>query len=332
MSDGVPGPTPGLGRRLGPFTLLRRVALGASAELFEARLDQSLPDASLEAGQVVALKRLLPHALEDLARVDAFIAEAQLALALEHPHIVRTLALISLDLGLAIVWPPSRAAAGSARLEPREAVRDARPPGEPLLVMELLAWARPALWPGEAAPPEICAAVGLAAAEALAAVHALGAVHGDVSASNLLITPDGRVVLVDFGSARLADREVTQPASLRAGKARYASPEQQAGLPPTPQSDLYSLGVLLERLASGGAQPGDAPRGQSAPESSADLRALIRACVEPNPADRPSSARALADSLAAWLAARPGPRPSPDRQIADWWATGSQAAPGPLSA
>lgn len=299
MIPGAQGPPTGAGRRLGPLELVRRIALGAAAELFEARARDAIEGTEIAAGQVVAVKRLLPHALEDPDRVADFVREARLGRALSHPHVIRTLAALGLDLGRVIVWPP------------KPGLLAETPPGEPLLVMEYLAGARRAVAGAEAAPPEIVAAVGLGAAQALAAVHALGAVHADVSASNLLITPDGRLTLVDFGSARFVGEARPQRAVARGGKPRYASPEQRAGLDLGPQSDIYSLGVLLSRLAAGstrvpsrGRDQGSGPANSELPPGfPPDLAAPLTACRQPNAADRPADATALANTLSAWLAA-----------------------------
>ena len=85
---------------------------------------------------------------------------------------------------------------------------------------------------------------------ALAAVHRAGVVHGDVKAQNVIRQVGGRIVLTDFGAARLSDaasktrqRTVVTP--------YYAAPEVLLGAAPTAQSDLYSLGVLLFYLVTG---------------------------------------------------------------------------------
>lgn len=85
---------------------------------------------------------------------------------------------------------------------------------------------------------------------ALAAVHRAGFVHGDVKAQNVMRQRGGRIVLTDFGAARLAEiggrhrqRPIVTP--------YYAAPEVLLGAEPTQQSDLYSLGVLLFYLVTG---------------------------------------------------------------------------------
>ena len=90
-------------------------------------------------------------------------------------------------------------------------------------------------------------AMGIDLCQALAAVHAQGLVHGDVKAQNVMRETGGRIVLMDFG----AGRQQGADAAGVAGTPMYLAPEVLAGAPPTPASDLYSLGVLLFHLLTG---------------------------------------------------------------------------------
>lgn len=87
-------------------------------------------------------------------------------------------------------------------------------------------------------------AVGIDLCRALAAVHGAGLVHGDVKAQNVMRELGGRIVLMDFGAGRAQGADATG----LAGTPMYLAPEVLAGEPPTPRSDLYSLGVLLFHL------------------------------------------------------------------------------------
>jgi serine/threonine-protein kinase len=88
------------------------------------------------------------------------------------------------------------------------------------------------------------AASGIDLCRALAAVHAARLVHGDIKAQNVMRENGGRIVLMDFGAGRAQGAD----AGAVAGTPMYLAPEVLAGEPPTIQSDLYSLGVLLFHL------------------------------------------------------------------------------------
>ena len=158
---------------------------------------------------------------------------------------------------------------------------------------------------GPGAPPD---AASLAAdlGEALHVVHAAGIVHRDVKPANVLLRPPltpqhtFRAVLADFGIAYLADTaRVTTPGTAM-GTAAYISPEQVRGQPPTPASDIYSLGlVLLEALSGERAFPQRTPaeaiaaRLSTHPTIPGDWgygwRSLLTAMTSIDPEDRPTA-------------------------------------------
>ena len=114
--------------------------------------------------------------------------------------------------------------------------------------------------------------------EALAYVHRAGVVHRDVKPANVLFDDDGRARLADFGIAQDgAGAEITLTGQVL-GTMRYVAPEVLAGARATPQSDLYSLGVLLE----------DCLRPWSPPEAGR----LVAALTAREPDGRPPSAAA----------------------------------------
>lgn len=223
-------------------------------------------------GRAVAIK-----VLRDTAHRDRFESEAQTLAGLAHPGLVTVL-----DAG----------------------VTD----DQPWLVMELVDGATLAdCCSGVALDPRRVAALGAQLADALSYVHASGVIHRDVKPGNVLLTGEGRVLLADFGIARLVEGApgVTDT-GFTVGTAAYLAPEQVSGEPVTPAADVYSLGlVLLEALTGERAYPGTTveaavmrlTRPPTIPETlPRDWRNLLAAMTEVDSASRPSSAQ-LAKAL-----------------------------------
>ncbi|MBB2994963.1 serine/threonine-protein kinase [Paeniglutamicibacter cryotolerans] len=154
-------------------------------------------------------------------------------------------------------------------------------------------------------------------AKALAAAHVQGLVHRDVKPGNLLILPDGRVKITDFGIARLADQVPLTATGQVMGTAQYLAPEQATGQQATGSSDIYALGVIgyeclagrrpftgESQIAIALAQVNDTP--PPLPESiPAPVRALVMSMLAKDPADRPADADALAAAADAIRAGNP---------------------------
>lgn len=148
-------------------------------------------------------------------------------------------------------------------------------------------------------------------ARALEIAHQQGLVHRDVKPGNLLITPQGRVKITDFGIARLADQVPLTATGQVMGTAQYLAPEQATGQTATGQSDIYSLGVIAYECLTGArpfsgesqiaialAQVNDAP--PPLPESLPHpVRALVMSMLSKDPADRPATAEKLAEAAEA---------------------------------
>ena len=163
-------------------------------------------------------------------------------------------------------------------------------------------------------PPPAVRALGAALAEALRSVHGAGIVHRDLKPSNVMLTPEGPRV-IDFGIARPSEATTLTRTGATLGTPAYMSPEQASGQPAGPPSDVFSLGAVLTYAATG-----VGPFGQGAVHElvyrvihlppyldgvpDPGLRALIAACMEKDPARRPTP-----EQLLEQLSAEPAPAP-----------------------
>lgn len=258
----------------GRFQLTDRIAIGGMGEVWKAR-DQVL-------GRIVAIKILKEEYTGDPGFLNRFRAEARHTALLNHEGIANVF-----DYG---------EEGGSAYLV-MELV-----PGQPLSTIiereQILA------------PDRALSIIGQTAT-ALSVAHRQGLVHRDVKPGNLLIMPDGRVKITDFGIARLADQVPLTATGQVMGTAQYLAPEQATGQPATGSSDIYALGVIGYELLAGRrpfsgesqiaialAQVNDAP--PDLPETIPHpVRALIASMLAKDPADRPPNAEALAEAVAA---------------------------------
>ena len=154
--------------------------------------------------------------------------------------------------------------------------------------------------------------IGVDLCRALAAVHAAGLVHGDVKAQNVMREKGGRIVLMDFGAGRAQGTSAIGVA----GTPMYLAAEVLAGEPPTTQSDLYSLGVLLFYLLTGTfpytgvdleslrAAHADGDRRwlrDLRPELPRELVQAIERAIEPDPARRFATAGEMERALVSDL-------------------------------
>ena len=102
-----------------------------------------------------------------------------------------------------------------------------------------------------ALPPERVVEIAGQVCHGLEAAHEKGVVHRDVKPGNVMITPEGRVKVVDFGIARATGAESVTRTGLVMGSASYLSPEQARGEPGDERSDIYSLGCVLYQMLTG---------------------------------------------------------------------------------
>lgn len=100
-------------------------------------------------------------------------------------------------------------------------------------------------------PLEEVIAIGVQVSDALAAIHRAGVLHRDVKTHNIIRDAEGRLILTDLGAGCEVDPRAGGASAELAGTPLYLAPEVLAGHPATPQSDVYSLGVVLFRLITG---------------------------------------------------------------------------------
>ncbi|HEX5594443.1 MAG TPA: protein kinase [Micromonosporaceae bacterium] len=260
------GPGVKLGDR---YRLDERIAGGGMGDVWRGT-DEVL-------GRTVAVKILLPALLDEPGFAERFRGEARTMATINHPGVVDVYDYGS-DQQVAF------------------------------LVMEYVegdALSRTLARVGRLTPARTMALVAQAA-EALHAAHEKGIVHRDVKPGNLLVRPNGTLVLTDFGIARSAMVAQLTAAGSVLGTASYISPEQAAGQVATPASDVYALGVVAYQCLSGrrpfegsnpfeiamkhvrdmpGPLPGDIPPA---------VRSIVERAMAKDPAARWPSAAALA--------------------------------------
>jgi eukaryotic-like serine/threonine-protein kinase len=173
-------------------------------------------------GQAVAVKLLRPEAAADPDYVARFKREAQAAMALDHPRIVR-----AFDCGAADT--------------------------SYYLAMDYVAGSTLKQLIAERGPLREEVALRLAAevADALEYAHRRGVIHRDVKPQNILLDEEGHVRLTDFGIARFMGAQQAQTTGVVLGTVDYLSPEQARGERVDQRSDIYSLGIVLFELLTG---------------------------------------------------------------------------------
>ncbi len=131
-------------------------------------------------------------------------------------------------------------------------------------------------------PAEV-AHVGAAVADALAAAHRAGLVHRDIKPANILLCADQRVMVTDFGIAKIRDDTDHTQAGTMLGTVKYLAPEQVRSEPVDGRTDIYSLGVVLfecvcARPPFSGRQPGRHRPGPPAPAPASPVSSAAHAC------------------------------------------------------
>jgi serine/threonine protein kinase/tetratricopeptide (TPR) repeat protein len=273
------------GESVGPYIILNSLGSGGMGEVYRAR-DERL-------NREVALKRLSDVTLESDVVRRRFLKVARAAAALSHPNIATIFDV--LDTG-----------------------------GGPAIVMEYV--------PGDSlarvierspVPTEQALEFALQMSEGLAEAHTHGIVHRDLKPANIVITPAGRLKILDFGIARSMEADPKSPGAAGTvdprteagripGTPGYMSPEQITGGRVDQRTDIYAVGVLLYEMLTGrrpfqaptpfesamaavsGAAP---PLSELAPAVPSHVSALVERAMAKEPAQRFQTATELADEL-----------------------------------
>jgi TolB-like protein/tRNA A-37 threonylcarbamoyl transferase component Bud32 len=253
------------GDRLGPYEIVAFIGAGGMGEVYRAR------DERLE--REVALKVLPAETLSDPTARARLLREARLASQLNHPNVCTVHEVGETD---------GRAYIAMELVE-----------GQPLA----------SLIAKGGLPPEQVLTIGQQLADALSHAHARGVVHRDLKAANVLVTPEGRVKVLDFGLAkRLASEDLARATTLTqaslteagmvVGTLAYMAPEQLRGEGADARSDVWALGVVLHEMAAG-ARPF---RGATGYELTS---AILKEEPEPLPASVPVSLAAVIERCLA---------------------------------
>jgi eukaryotic-like serine/threonine-protein kinase len=329
MLDGTEGDFEGTAR----FNILRRIGAGGMGVVYEA-FDR-------ERNCRVALKTLRQPGGEELLRLKTEFRALQ---DVQHRNLVslgelreeRGAWFFTMELvdGVSFLeW--ARPASGAPVTQSSSSGRRPGDSSEPLATART--WRSSAaqrLWDSTVGAPacdeqHLREALGQLAA-GVCALHAAGKVHRDIKPSNVLVTPEGRVVLLDFGLVTGTALDERSSVAHPVGTVAYMAPEQAASRPVGPAADWYAVGVMLFQALTGalpfdGApievmvqkqdRDGSPPRAL-APEAPADLDDLCRDLLRCDPAARPTGTAVLdrlgvAATASARLqaVARPAARP-----------------------
>jgi hypothetical protein len=271
-----------VGKALGKYRIVQEIGRGGMGAVFKGY------DPTLD--RTVAIKILAPHLTWERRFIDRFGREARVVAQLSHPHIVSIH-----DVG----------------------VQD----GVYYLVMAFVEGEtlRHLIARQGALPPPQAAHILAQVAEALDYAHQRGVVHRDVKPGNVLMEAGQRAVLTDFGIARAAEGTRLTATGMSLGTPEYMSPEQARGEPTGPQSDVYSLGIVLYEMLTGQVpfrahtplaalrmqadSPPPSPR-QFVGSLSPAVEGVVLKALAKDPADRYPSAGALARAFVAALEGR----------------------------
>ncbi|MBI5958893.1 MAG: serine/threonine protein kinase [Chloroflexi bacterium] len=207
-------------KKLGKYEIIERIGRGGMAEVYRGY------HASLD--RYVAIKMLHPFLADDPEFKDRFENEARNVARLKHPNIVQ-------------VYDFDYDGEGESYYMVMELING------PTLKDRLFDLGST----GARFPTAESIRIIKSAAEALAYAHQRGMIHRDVKPANLMLDEDGRVVLTDFGIAKIVSSAQFTASGGMVGTPAYMAPEQGLGEAGDERSDIYSLGVILYQLISG---------------------------------------------------------------------------------
>ncbi|HEX5054690.1 MAG TPA: bifunctional serine/threonine-protein kinase/formylglycine-generating enzyme family protein [Planctomycetota bacterium] len=305
---------------IGEYRILRELGRGGMGVVYEAE------QASL--GRRVALKVLPGHAFVDARAVARFKREAQLAASLDHPGITKVFATGQHEGQHWFAMEMVRGTPLSKLLEalctdpaaPAAAERFVKRMQEPGRVPSPDASPAPVSAPRRGGLAGIAVDLAIQVADALACAHAAGIVHRDVKPGNMIVRPDGSVMLTDFGIARSDDAVSLTLTGDFAGTPSYCSPEQLRARGIDHRTDIFSLGATLyelltlqkpfaadtiseirERIERQEPKP-PSRLNRTVPR---DLDSIVLHALEKAPAARYQTALEFADDLRRWREGRP---------------------------
>ena len=286
-----------IGRRLGPYRILREIGHGGMGSVFLAERDDD------QFHKTVALK-VVKRGMDTRELLERFRHERQILAGLEHPYIARLL-----DGG-------------------------ATPDGRPFFVMERVEGQPIDIYCRDhARDVESILRLVLRVCEAVSHAHAALIVHRDLKPGNILVNRDGVPKLLDFGVAKLLRPDASSRSTLTSSGVgpltpEYASPEQVRGLPVTTATDVYALGAILFELLTGTRAQKiptltpreidrvvcetEPPRPSSVVRSSgkplrlnSDLDTIVAVAMRKEPERRYASVEQLAGDITRYLDGRP---------------------------
>jgi len=216
-------------QQFGKYLLLKRLALGGMAEIWLAK---QLGVQGFE--KLVVVKKILEQFAGEKEFVSMFLDEARLAATLNHPHVVQIYDLgqegVSFYIAMEFI-------AGHDLLSVLRKCKNAQLALPPALAARMLAGA--------------CDGLHYAHTRKDHRGNPINLVHRDVSPSNLLVTYDGGLKVVDFGIAKAESHSTKTEAGKLKGKFSYMSPEQIRAEPLDARSDVFALGIVLHEILVG---------------------------------------------------------------------------------